>query len=351
MKSKDDRLVLVTGGTGFLGAHCILQLLDKGFRVRASMRTLRRKNEAISMLRRGGVTSIEHLSFVEADLSNDANWDKAARDCDYILHVASPFPIKMPKDENELITPAVEGTVRVLKAASKAGVKRVVMTSSFAAVGYSCVDPNGSITEENWTDPNDRDISAYTKSKTLAELAAWDFVNADGNKLELSVICPRYILGPSLSASFSSSLTALKNLFDGTMKAVPNISYGIVDVRDVADLHIRAMTDPAAKNQRFLASSGHPMTFNELALFLRIELGDKAQNVTTKVLPNWVVRIVSLFNAEAKGIRPHLGKVLISDDSKAKRLLGWVPREREEAILSAIACILEFERESVVSQV
>ena len=175
--NNSDKLVLVTGGTGFIGVHCILQLLNKGFKVRTSIRSLKRENEVFAMLNYGGgVKTVENLSFIEADLSKDTNWDEAAKNCDYILHIASPVPLNMPKDEKEVISPAVEGTLRILKAAKNAGVKRVVLTSSFAAVGYSHKDANTLITEENWTDPNDKNLSAYIKSKTLAEIAAWDFI-------------------------------------------------------------------------------------------------------------------------------------------------------------------------------
>ena len=178
--SDTGKWVLVTGGTGFVGAHCILQLLQKGYKVKTTLRSLNRKKEVLDMLSVGGITSFENLEFIEADLTKDANWNEAVKSCDYVLHVASPIFLRIPKDENEMIRPAVEGTLRVLKAARDAGVKRVVMTSNFGAVGYSHTDTTKVITEESWTDPNEKGLSAYNKSKVLAERAAWDFMAKEG---------------------------------------------------------------------------------------------------------------------------------------------------------------------------
>ena len=210
MISNQQRLVLVTGGTGFVGIHCILQLLQQGYTVKTTLRSLKRKDVVIAMLKNGGITDVSRLSFVEADLTNDSNWEEALKGCDYVLHVASPIFIQLPKHEDEMIRPAVEGTLRVLKAARNAGVKRVVMTSNFGAVGYSHQDKNSLITEDSWTDPNEKGLSAYSKSKVLAEKAAWDFMASEGGDLELSVINPMGIFGPSLSPVLSSGFELLK---------------------------------------------------------------------------------------------------------------------------------------------
>src|SRR5882757_7153704 len=186
--SEKDTWVLVTGGTGFVGIHAILQLLQKGYQVKTTLRSLNRKEEIIAMLKNGGITSFENLQFIEADLTKDAGWDEAVKNCTYVLHIASPIFLALPKDENEMIRPAVDGTLRVLKAARDAGVKRVVMTSNFGAVGYSHKDKSTAITEESWTDPNEKGLSAYNKSKVLAEKAAWDFMEREGGGLELAVI-------------------------------------------------------------------------------------------------------------------------------------------------------------------
>ena len=340
--SHTEDSVLVTGGSGFVGVHCILQLLDKGYRVRTTLRSLSKSNDVIKMLKTGGVTSVENLSFIEADLSQDTNWDEAVTNCEYVLHVASPISLTVPKDENEMIVPAVEGTLRVLTASRNAGVKRVVVTSSFAAVGYSHKDPNTLITEESWTDPYDRTLSAYLKSKTLAEKAAWDFMKKEGGALELSVVNPVGIFGPTLGPTLSGGLEILKQLLDGSMKAAPNINFGIVDVRDVADLHLRAMTSSEAKGQRFLALAGGVLSLHDIALMLKQKMGDEAKNVTTKVLPNFVVRIAALFNPAAKNIVPQLGRIKNASNEKAKTLLGWTPRTNEEAIMASAESLVRF---------
>ena len=340
--SNREKLVLVTGGTGFVGVHCILQLLKAGYPVRTTLRSLDRKNEIIEMLKYGGVDSFGNLSFVETDLSKDTNWDEAVKDCEYVLHVASPISLTIPKDENEMIAPAVEGTLRVLKAARNAGVKRVVITSSFGAVGYSHTETDQLITEDSWTNPNEKGLSAYIKSKTLAEKAAWDFITREGGALELSVVNPVGIFGPTLSANLSGGLEIIKKLLDGSMKAVPQINFGIVDVRDVADLHLRAMTNPNANGQRFLALAGDVLSFHEMVLILKNKMGDEAKNVTTKVLPNWIVRIAALFNPLAKNIAPQLGRVKNASNEKAKIMLGWTPRTNEEALIASAESLVRF---------
>jgi len=340
--SGNGKKVLVTGGTGFVGVHCILQLLQEGYEVRATLRTLNRKEEVIEMLRVGGIRIFDDLEFIEADLSRDRNWDKAVENCDYVLHVASPIFLKIPKNENEMILPAVEGTLRVLKASRNAGVHRVVLTSSFGAVGYSHKDPATQITEECWTDPTEGHLSAYLKSKTLAERAAWDFIEKEGGGLELTVINPVGIFGPSLGPDMSSGFELLKKLLDGSMKAIPRITLGIVDVRDVADLHIRAMTHPGAKGQRFLALAGGILSLPEIALLLKNKMGEAAKNVSTKTLPDWVVRIAALFNPLAKAIVPQLGRYKNASNQKARTVLGWSPRPNEEAILATASSLLQF---------
>ncbi|MEM6722897.1 MAG: aldehyde reductase [Bacteroidota bacterium] len=334
-----SKTVLVTGGSGFLGAHCVHQLMEQGHHVKTTIRSAKRENEILDALQKAGLADLSKLQFVHADLNKDDNWDQAVQDCDYVLHVASPFPASQPKDENELIRPAVEGTRRVLNAARQAGVKRVVLTSSFAAIGYGSQDLSKVLSEADWTDPNS-DISAYVKSKTLAERAAWDFIKADDSGMELTVINPRFILGPSLGGRATTSLSVMTQLFDGSMKRVPDVSYGIIDVRDVADLHVKAMTHPKAAGERFLACSGDPITFHEMALLIRERYGEQASQVTTKVYPNWLLRAVALFNPVARGVVPNLGKMIYSKNDKATQLMGWQPRSREAAILASIESIL-----------
>jgi dihydroflavonol-4-reductase len=329
-----EKLVLVTGGTGFVAGHCILQLLQNGYKVRATVRALSKKDKVKEMLKNEGITSFETIDFIEADLNDDKNWEEAVNGCEYVLHVASPIFLRLPKHEDEMIVPAVNGTLRVLKAARDAGVKRVVITSSFGAVGYSHTDPNTLITEKEWTNPGDKSLSAYLKSKTLAEKAAWDFMAREGDDLELAVINPMAILGPSLGPDLSSGFELLKKILDGSMKAMPKIDLGIVDVRDLADLHLRAMTHPRAKGERFLALSGGVMSLHEIAMLFREKLGNKAKHVSTKVTPDWLIRVAALFKPAAKAIVPMLGRTRNASNEKAKTMLGWGTRTNEEAVLA-----------------
>lgn len=341
MKNQKDELVLVTGGSGFVGSYCILQLLNEGYNVRTTIRSLHKADDVLEMLSAGGATDLNRLSFVEADLTSDNNWKTAAEGCDYVLHVASPFPSGEPKDENELIIPAREGALRVLRAARDANVKRVVLTSSFAAIGYS-IDPHDHIfTEEDWTDPNTK-IPAYIKSKTLAERAAWEFIKNDGGNLELTVINPVGIFGPVLGKDYSSSIGMIQQMMSGKMQGTPNLSFGIVDVRDVADIHIKAMISPVANGERFLATSDGSMTFPGIAKLLYDQHNRLSENVPTKVLPNWVVKIAACFKQELKPIIPQLGVVKVMSNAKAKNLLNWQPRIKETVVLDTAESLVKF---------
>jgi nucleoside-diphosphate-sugar epimerase len=334
--------VLVTGGTGFVGSHCVLQLLQEGYRVRTTLRSMGRKGEIHDMMKAGGITSFDRLTFIETDLMKDDNWDEAVKGCTYVLHVASPIFFALPKDENEIIRPAVEGTIRVLKAARNAGVKRVVVTSNFGAIGYSHKDPNTVITEEEWSDPNDK-MTSYNKSKILAERAAWDFMRKEGGTLELSVINPVFILGPTLGPDIPSSFGILNHLLDGSMKAVPNIPFNVIDVRDVADLHIRAMTNPKANGQRFLALAGGEISMPEMARLIKNKMPGVAGKVSTRIMPNWLVYVAALFNAQAKLAVPMLKIIRNTSSAKAKKVLGWTPiASNEEAILASVESIVTF---------
>jgi nucleoside-diphosphate-sugar epimerase len=334
--------VLVTGGSGFVGVHCILQLLEKGYKVKTTLRSFNRKEEVIAMLKEGGISNFDNLSFHETNLTKDDNWDEAVKDCDFVLHVASPISLALPQHDDEVIKPAVEGTIRVLKAAKRAGVKRVVMTSNFGAVGYSHKDKHTQITEESWTDPNEKNLTAYLKSKVFAERAAWDFIKNEGGDLELAVINPVGIFGPSLGKDLSSGFELLKKVLEGSMKAIPKIPFGVVDVRDVADLHLRAMTNPNAKGERFLAIAGGVMTLPQIAKFLKEQLGERASKVSTQTIPDWVMRLAALFNPVAKQVTSQLGKNKNANNEKAKRVLGWNPRPNEEAILAAAESLYKF---------
>ncbi|MGA8687317.1 MAG: aldehyde reductase [Candidatus Sulfotelmatobacter sp.] len=325
---------LVTGGSGFIGSHSILQLLAAGHQVTTTVRTLKREGDVRAMLKQGGAEPGNRLSFIVADLENDTGWPEGVAGCDYVLHVASPFPPNIPKHEDELIVPAREGTLRVLRASRDAGVKRVVLTSSFAAIGYGHRPQSAPFNETNWTDPNGEDVTAYVKSKTLAERAAWDFIANEGGNLELSVINPVGVFGPVLGPDYSTSVLLVQRLMDGAMPGVPRLYFGAVDVRDVADLHIRAMTNPAAKGERFLAVAGDFMSILDIAKVLKNRMGASAKRVPTHQLPDWLVRIAALRDPAVRQILPELGKTKNATNEKAKRMLGWAPRSNEEAVVA-----------------
>jgi nucleoside-diphosphate-sugar epimerase len=329
-----DELVLVTGGSGFIGAHCILQLLNAGYRVRTTVRSLKREADVRAMLKIGGAEPGDRLSFAAADLENDAGWPEAVDGCKYVLHVASPFPPTVPKNEDELIVPAREGALRVLRAARDAKVQRVVLTSSFAAIGYGQKPQKEPFNETNWTDPNGEDVQPYVKSKTLAERAAWDFVAKEGGGLELSVVNPVGVFGPVLGPDYSTSILIVQRLMDGALPGVPRLYFGAVDVRDVADLHLRAMTNPAAKGERFLAVAGDFMSMLDIAKLLKARTGAAGKKVPTRELPDFLVRLAAMRDKAIKQILPELGKVKNATNEKARRLVGWAPRSKEDSIVA-----------------
>lgn len=338
----NGKLVLVTGGSGFIAAYCILQLLKEDYRVRTTVRSLKREANVRVMLKVGGVEHEERLSFVEAELMSDAGWAEAVAGCDFVLHVASPFPAGVPKNEDELIIPAREGALRVLKAARDAGVKRVVLTSSFAAIGYTPKSNNEPYTEKDWTNPNDK-IGAYTKSKTIAEKAAWDFIAREGKGLELSVVNPVGVLGPVLGPDYSTSIQLVQRLLEGSVPGIPHLSFGLVDVRDVADLHLRAMTNPVANGERFLAIAEDIVTMQHIAEVLKAKLGAAADRVPTKTVPNWLLRLAAVFDPSIRLIIPELGKTKRATNEKARRMLGWNPLSNEMAILATAESLIRLD--------
>lgn len=339
----EQTFVLITGGSGFVGVHCLVQLLEQGYRVRTTLRSLKKREQVLDMLNPAGIQDFSHLSFAEADLSSDQGWAEAVVGCDYVLHVASSIFLKLPDHEDEMIRPAVEGAVRVLKAARDAGVKRVVMTSNFGAVGYSHTDRQTLITESSWTDPNQPGLSAYNKSKVLAEKAAWDFIQQsqrEGNKMELTVINPMGIFGPSLSPVLSSGFELLRNVLNGSMKRIPDMRMGIVDVRDVADLHLRAMTHPEAAGERFLALAGGTMSLLEIVALVKRHQPQAAAKASTKSMPTWILRLASFFNPQAKAVLPLVGIYREASNAKARSMLGWNPRSNQEAILATVDSLI-----------
>jgi len=335
-----DELVLVTGGSGFIGAHCIVQLLQAGYSVRTTVRSLKREAEVRAMVRVAGCEPGQTFSFAEADLLSDAGWAEAATGCAYVLHVASPFPAHHPKDENELIVPARDGALRVLRAAREAGVKRVVLTSSFVAIGYGHPPQEAPFDETSWTNLADPGVTAYGKSKTLAEHAAWDFIAREGGGLELSVVNPVAVFGPVLGPDYATSILLVQRFLEGSVPGCPRLYFGGVDVRDVADLHLRAMTNPAAKGERFLAVAGNSVSILEVAKILRANLGAAASRVPTRELPDWLVRFGALFVPDMKMLAPELGKIKNASNEKSRRVLGWAPRSTEEAVLATAESLI-----------
>lgn len=333
-------LVLVTGGSGFIATHCMLQLLAAGYRVRTTVRSLAREADVRATLKSAGADAGDRLAFFAADLTADAGWAEAATGCDFVLHVASPFPVNVPEHEDDLIVPAREGALRVLRAARGAGVKRVVQTSSFAAIGYGHPEVARPFTEHDWTAPEGDGVTAYAKSKTLAERAAWNFMAREGGDMELAVVNPVAVFGPALGADFSTSIEIIKRMMDGALPALPRVTFGVVDVRDVADLHLRAMTDPAAAGERFLALAGEFVSMRDIGLMLKKRMGRAARRVPTRELPDWLLRILARFDKSVGQIVPELGKRKTASNEKARRILGWSPRSAEDAIVATAESLL-----------
>jgi dihydroflavonol-4-reductase len=335
----NDKLVLVTGGSGFIAVHCIVKLLQQGYAVRATLRSLNRENEVKGLLTNGGITSFDNISFIEANLSDDNNWDVAVKGCEYVLHIASPTPIINYKHEDEMINPAKDGVLRVLKAARDAGVKRVVLTSAYGAVGMGHKNRTTPFTEKDWSILSEG-THPYQKSKTIAEKAAWDFIRNEGGNLELSTVNPVAVMGPVLGADYSHSNQILRRMLEGEINACPKVDSCYVDVRDVADLHLLAMTYPKAKGERFLASTGEALSMLDVAKILKQNLGDDAKKVPTKEVPNWIIKVSAFFNPSLRMIATLLGKYAQVSSKKAQELLNWNPRSNEEAIVATAESML-----------
>lgn len=314
--------------------HCIDQLLKAGYRVRTTVRSVKRAPDVRAMLKVAGCEMGEAVTFVEADLMSDTGWAEAVTGCRFVLHVASPLPASKPKHEDDVILPAREGTLRVLRAARDAGVERVVVTSSFVAVGYGNPAKEATYDETSWTNLDDPGLSAYAKSKTLAERAAWELMAREGGTLEMATVNPVAVFGPVLGADSSASILLVQRLLEGMVPACPKLFFGVVDVRDVADLHVRAMTRPEAKGQRFLAVAEDAIAMVEMAKILKRRMGAVAKRVPTREMPDWAVRLMGRFNQEVGMIVPELGKVKHVTNAKARTLLGWKPRGNEEAIVA-----------------
>jgi len=326
----NGKTVLVSGGSGFLGGWCVAELLQRGYTVRTTVRDLAREAEVRAAVATQ-VDAGDRLTVLAADLQDDAGWAEAAAGCDYVLHVASPFPPEQPKDPDELIVPAREGTLRVLRAALDAGAERIVVTSSVAAVSGSGVAVSGRpLDERDWSDPGNLKTTPYARSKTIAELAAWDFMAQRDATAKLATVNPGAIIGPTLNDDHSYSLQAIERLIKG-IPGTPKIGFSFVDVRDVADLQIRAMTEPAAGGERFLAVDRF-MWMGEVAAVLRERLGDRAPKVPSRNIPNLAVRGMAIFDPSIRSILGQLGKKTEVSSAKAEERLGWAPRPIADSI-------------------
>ncbi|HEX7293406.1 MAG TPA: NAD-dependent epimerase/dehydratase family protein [Solirubrobacterales bacterium] len=331
------KTVLVTGGSGYLGGWCLVELLRQGYAVRTTVRDLVREPEVRARVA-SQVEVGDQLTVLAADLADDDGWEEAVRGCDYVMHVASPFPPVQPEDPDELIVPAREGTLRVLRAALDAGVERVVVTSSVAAVGGSTSHSPVPLNEESWTDADNSKLTPYTRSKTIAERAAWDLVRERGEEGRLAVVNPGAILGPLLSDDRSFSLELIERLLKG-MPGTPRLGYSIVDVRDVADLQLRAMTAPEAGGERFIAVNEF-WWMSEVAAVLRDRLGPDAAKVPKRRVPDLAVRAMAIFDPSIRSIVGQLGRRVEMSSEKARTRLGWSPRPVEETVVDCAQSLI-----------
>ncbi len=335
----EGKTVLVTGGSGFLGGWCVVELLRRGHTVRTTVRDLARE-VAVRAAVASQVDAGERLSVLAADLLADEGWAEAVAGCDHVLHVASPFPPVQPKDPDELIVPARDGTLRVLRAALDAGVERVVITSSVAAIGGSGKPVAGRpLDERDWSDPDNPKLTPYARSKTVAERAAWDLARERGETEKLTTVNPGAIIGPLLGDDGRSfSLQSIERLLGG-MPAVPRIGFSFVDVRDVADLEIRAMSAPAAGGERLVAVDDF-MWMSEVAAVLRERLGEDAAKVPTRNAPNLLVRVLAIFDPSVRSVLGQLGRRTEVSSEKARTELGWSPRPLADTIAECARSLL-----------
>jgi dihydroflavonol-4-reductase len=328
--------VLVSGGSGYIAGFLIRQLVAEGWMVHTTIRDLAREGAVRQLL----AVDDSRLKFFAADLMADAGWADAMAGCSHAAHVASPLPARTVKDPDELIVPARDGALRALRAAKAAGVRRFVMTSSVAAVAYGRGRGVHTFTEADWTDPARPGTTPYVQSKTIAERAARDWVAQQGGGIEYCSVNPSVVLGPVWSRDYSASVVIVKKLLDGSMRSCPDIGFGIVDVRDVADLHVRALVAPDMAGERFIAS-GPFLKLREIADILRAQLGAEAGKVTTRDMPDWMVRIAALFNPLAKAVVGELGSVRNLDASHAKAVLGWTSRPVRQSIVDTARCLID----------
>ena len=327
---------LVTGGSGYIAGFLIRQLIANGWTVHTTVRSLKREGEVRGWLD----VDNDKLRFFAADLENDAGWADAMAGCGHVAHVASPFPLGVPKHPDELIVPAREGALRALRFAKEAGVRRFVLTSSMAAIAYGHGKGRDLYSEADWTNLDNPDVMPYPRSKTVAERAARDWVAAEGGDMEFASVNPAAVFGPLLSDDLSTSIEVVKQLLEGKVPMCPDVGFGIIDVRDVADLHHRALTAEGIRDERYVCS-GPFLKMIDVAGILTANLGDRATKVPTRKMPDWLLKLFAIVRPELKQLVAELGNVRGGDSSHAMRTLGWTMRPPEEAILATAHSLIE----------
>jgi len=334
-----SKKVLLTGISGYIGNHCAVELLKNGYSVRGSVRTLSKSQKVIDAIKKE-VDPKDNLEFCELDLLSDDGWDDAMKGCEFVMHVASPFINIEPKDENEYIRPAVDGTMRALNAAKSAGIKRVVLTSSMFSM-LENADKSIKVDSESWTNVKAKNVSAYAKSKTLAEWAAWDFINAqtDATPMELSVVNPGPVFGPTLSGNLEgASMGMFKQMITGKVPMVPKTAINMSDVRDVAKIHVLALENKEASGKRFIVTTENPYAFQEMAEILK---SNGYPKVSTKLAPNFLLNFLGNFDREAKSMRAFIGKTYNGDVSLTMKTFDWNPIPFKKTVLDTAKSVDE----------
>jgi nucleoside-diphosphate-sugar epimerase len=338
--SSTSKPILVTGASGFLAIHTIIQLLEQGYKVRGTLRSLSRESEVRETIAKY-VRANDRLEFVTANLLQDSGWDKVVDGCESVLHIASPFPLLAPKDEDDLIIPAVQGTQRVLYAVHDARIKRVVIVSSNAAISAGHTGENRVFDENDWS-LIENNIGAYSKSKTLAERAAWEFINGpeNVNKLEMVSINPPLIFGPVPNKDFPTSGEMIRIFMRGEVPGVARLKIAIVDVRDVASAIILGMTTPEAAGNRFACPTA-TVWYKEIVDILYREFKGQGYKIPRVVFPNFLVRVMAMLDKRVALVSRDVDWDYELSNEKSKRVLKWQPRSKDEAILSMAHSLIE----------
>ena len=335
-------LVLLTGINGYIAKHVALALLRNGYRVRGTMRNASGADALRQTLKKHGA-DVSRLSFVEADLTSDNHWTEAVQECAFVQHVASPFPIEQPRDREALVPAARQGTLRVLKAARAAEVKRMVITSSMVAMMYRANRPSQiAIREQDWTDPEWPRLTAYIVSKTRAEKAAWEWAEEQGWKEKLATVNPGFVLGPGLDGRMGTSLNVIELLMTGAYPAVPPIAFPIVDVRDLAEIHVKAMTSEDARGRRLIGASKETLTMRDLAVVLREAYPDRAKKIPTATLPGFFVKLLSIFDRTMSTIIPDLGVVPTAESDYVSEMTGVAFRPAKESVVASAQSLIDY---------